>query len=62
MTSPSAYVSRCLETLAEYQRLRFLGTSHEAAVSLSGFRDAVIGKETRVQADSKMAQAGKDSE
>jgi hypothetical protein len=28
---PSAFVKRCLDALAEYQRLRFLGASHETA-------------------------------
>jgi hypothetical protein len=29
--APSAFVKRCLDALAEYQRLRFLGASHETA-------------------------------
>lgn len=40
----SAFVQRCQETMAEYQRLRFLGVSHEFALKKSGFMAAVQGK------------------
>jgi hypothetical protein len=56
----SAYVQRCHDAMAEYQRLRFLGMSHDAARKLSGFEEAVMGKSVPVQRDVKVAQAGKD--
>jgi len=44
-SSLSAYVQRCRTTMAEYERLRFLGVSHETARKLSGFESAVMGRE-----------------
>lgn len=40
----SAFVLRCQKAMAEYQRLRFLGISHEIAAQRSGFMSAVKGE------------------
>jgi hypothetical protein len=48
---PSAFVSRCLTTLEEYQRLRFRGMSHDMALLQSGFREAVMGRPVNAKPD-----------
>lgn len=40
---PSAFVKRCQDALAEYQRLRFLGAGHEVAARQ--LREALRGNE-----------------
>lgn len=47
MTEPvrcSDFVQRCRDTMAEYERLRFLGIGHDIAIVQSGFRDAVMNR------------------
>jgi hypothetical protein len=45
----SAFVQRCQAALAEYDRLRDLGISHEMAMQDSGFYAAITGKPVDVQ-------------
>jgi hypothetical protein len=40
---PSAFVKRCQDALAEYQRLRFLGAGHE--VASRKLREALRGRD-----------------
>jgi hypothetical protein len=55
-TSLSAFVLKAKAAMAEYQRLRFLGVSHEQALHQSGFFDAIVPRRERF--DHKAAQAG----
>jgi hypothetical protein len=43
-SSLSVFVQRCQDALAEYERLRFLGVSHEVASKRSGLLEAIQGK------------------
>jgi hypothetical protein len=52
---PSAFVKRCLDALAEDQRLRFLGASHETACR--PMVDAMQPRREPVR-DFKIVQAG----
>jgi hypothetical protein len=52
---PSAFVKRCLDALAEYQRLRFLGASHETACR--PMVDAMQPRREQVR-DYKLDQSG----